>query len=226
MEKQFLLEDITKDSWRIFRIMSEFVEGFEEMANIGPAVSIFGSARIHREHPYCAFAEQVGRLLARSNYAVITGGGPGVMEAANRGAYEEKGKSVGLGIELPFEERSNRYITTLVNFRYFFVRKVTFVKYSSAFVILPGGFGTLDELFESLTLIQTQKIKPFPVILVGNGYWDGLLRWVREELLPQKMIAQKDLDILKRAETPEEVLKIIEASRVTAADTSAPSSPS
>ena len=148
------------------------------------------------------------------------------MEAANRGAYEEKGKSVGLGIELPFEERSNRYITTLVNFRYFFVRKVTFVKYSSAFVILPGGFGTLDELFESLTLIQTQKIKPFPVILVGNGYWDGLLRWVREELLPQKMIAQKDLDILKRAETPEEVLKIIEASRVTAADTSAPSSPS
>ncbi len=214
MEKQFLLEDITKDSWRIFRIMSEFVEGFEEMANIGPAVSIFGSARIHREHPYCTFAEQIARLLARSNYAVITGGGPGVMEAANRGAYEEKGKSVGLGIELPYEERPNPYITTLVNFRYFFVRKVTFVKYSSAFVILPGGFGTLDELFESLTLIQTQKIKPFPVILVGDGYWDGLLRWVREELLPQKMISEKDLETLKRADTPEKVLEIIEQSRL------------
>jgi uncharacterized protein (TIGR00730 family) len=216
MEKQFLLEDITKDSWRIFRIMSEFVEGFEEMANLGPAVSIFGSARIHRDHPYCAFAERIGRLLARSNYAVLTGGGPGVMEAANRGAYEEKGKSVGLGIELPYEERPNPYITTLVNFRYFFVRKVTFVKYSSAFVILPGGFGTLDELFESLTLIQTQKIKPFPVILVGDGYWDGLLRWVREELLPQKMISEKDLEILKRADTPEKVLEIIEQSRVDA----------
>jgi uncharacterized protein (TIGR00730 family) len=135
------------------------------------------------------------------------------MEAANRGAYEEKGKSVGLGIELPYEERPNPYITTLVNFRYFFVRKVTFVKYSSAFVILPGGFGTLDELFESLTLIQTQKIKPFPVILVGDGYWDGLLRWVREELLPQKMISEKDLEILKRANTPEKVLEIIEQSR-------------
>lgn len=213
MERQFLLEDITRDSWRIFRIMSEFVEGFEEMANVGPAVSIFGSARIPRGHPYYDFAEQVGRLLVRSGYAVLTGGGPGVMEAANRGASEEGGQSIGLSIELPFEERPNEHVKTVVSFRYFFVRKVTFVKYSSAFVILPGGFGTLDELFESLTLIQTQKIKPFPVILVGDGYWDGLLSWFRDELLAQKMISEGDLDRLYRAATPEEVVEIIEASR-------------
>jgi uncharacterized protein (TIGR00730 family) len=213
MEKQYLLEDITKDSWRIFRIISEFVEGFEEMANIGPAVSIFGSARIPRGHEHYQFAEKVARLLVRAGYAVITGGGPGVMEAANRGAFEEGGKSVGLNIELPFEEEPNEYIKTLVNFRYFFVRKVTFVKYSSAFVILPGGFGTLDELFESLTLIQTQKIKPFPVVLVGDGFWDGLLHWVWEVLVPQKMISEKDLDTLKRANTPEEVIEIIRQSR-------------
>jgi uncharacterized protein (TIGR00730 family) len=213
MEQQFLLEDITKDSWRIFRIMSEFVEGFEEMANVGPAVSIFGSARIPRGHPYYEFAQQVGSLLVKSGYAVLTGGGPGVMEAANRGASEEGGQSIGLSIELPFEERPNEYVKTVVSFRYFFVRKVTFVKYSSAFVILPGGFGTLDELFESLTLIQTQKIKPFPVVLVGDGYWDGLLNWFRDELLDQKMISQGDLDRLYRAATPEEVVAIIEKSR-------------
>ena len=213
MERQYLLEDITRDSWRIFRIMSEFVEGFEEMANVGPAVSIFGSARIPRGHPYYEFAEQVGRLLVRSGYAVITGGGPGVMEAANRGASEEGGQSIGLSIELPFEERPNEHVKTVVSFRYFFVRKVTFVKYSSAFVILPGGFGTLDELFESLTLIQTQKIKPFPVVLVGDGYWDGLLGWFRNELLAQKMISQGDLERLYRAATPEEVVQIIEKSR-------------
>jgi uncharacterized protein (TIGR00730 family) len=213
MEKQYLLEDITKDSWRIFRIISEFVEGFEEMSNIGPAVSVFGSARIPREHESYRFAEEVARLLVRAGFAVITGGGPGVMEAANRGAFEEGGESVGLSIELPFEEEPNSYIKTKVDFRYFFVRKVTFVKYSSAFVILPGGFGTLDELFESLTLIQTQKIKPFPVILVGDGYWDGLLSWVRDVLIPQGMISESDLDILKRAETPEDVIAIIEDSR-------------
>lgn len=213
MEQQYLLEDITRDSWRIFRIISEFVEGFEEMSNIGPAVSIFGSARVAPGHRYYAFAEKVGHLLARAGYAVITGGGPGVMEAANRGAFEEGGESVGLSIELPFEEKPNPYIKTLVSFRYFFVRKVTFVKYSSAFVILPGGFGTLDELFESLTLIQTQKIKPFPVVLVGDGYWDGLLCWIREELVSHNMISPKDLDSLLRASTPEEVLEIIEKSR-------------
>jgi uncharacterized protein (TIGR00730 family) len=210
MEKQYLLEDITKDSWRIFRIISEFVEGFEEMSDIGPAVSIFGSARIPRGHEYYQFAEQLARLLVQAGYAVITGGGPGVMEAANRGAFDEGGESVGLSIELPFEEAPNEFIKTKVEFRYFFVRKVTFVKYSSAFVILPGGFGTLDELFESLTLIQTQKIKPFPVILVGDGYWEGLLGWVREVLLPQKMISEKDLHILKMASTPEEVITIIQ----------------
>jgi uncharacterized protein (TIGR00730 family) len=215
MEKQYLLEDITKDSWRIFRIISEFVEGFEEMSNIGPAVSVFGSARIPRENEYYRFAEKVARLLVRAGYAVITGGGPGIMEAANRGAFEEGGESVGLSIELPFEEQPNEYIKTKVDFRYFFVRKVTFVKYSSAFVILPGGFGTLDELFESLTLIQTQKIKPFPVVLVGNGYWEGLLSWVREVLIPQGMISEKDLDTLKRADTPEEVIAIIQDSRAT-----------
>jgi uncharacterized protein (TIGR00730 family) len=193
--------------------MSEFVEGFEEMANVGPAVSIFGSARIPRGHPYYEFAQQVGSLLVKSGYAVLTGGGPGVMEAANRGASEEGGQSIGLSIELPFEERPNEYVKTVVSFRYFFVRKVTFVKYSSAFVILPGGFGTLDELFESLTLIQTQKIKPFPVVLVGDGYWDGLLNWFRDELLDQKMISQGDLDRLYRAATPEEVVEIIEKSR-------------
>lgn len=215
MEKQYLLEDITKDSWRIFRIISEFVEGFEEMSNIGPAVSVFGSARIPRGHEHYRFAEQVARLLVRAGYAVITGGGPGVMEAANRGAFEEGGESVGLSIELPFEEAPNEFIKTKVDFRYFFVRKVTFVKYSSAFVILPGGFGTLDELFESLTLIQTQKIKPFPVILVGDGFWEGLLGWVREVLIPKKMIMEKDLDVLKMANTPEEVITIIQQNRAT-----------
>ena len=213
MEKQYLLEDITKDSWRIFRIISEFVEGFEEMSNIGPAVSVFGSARTPRGHEHYQFAEKVARLLVRAGYAVITGGGPGIMEAANRGAFEEDGESVGLSIELPFEEAPNEFIKTKVDFRYFFVRKVTFVKYSSAFVILPGGFGTLDELFESLTLIQTQKIKPFPVILVGDGYWEGLLRWVREVLILQKMISEKDLDVLKMANTPEEVITIIQQNR-------------
>lgn len=210
MDKQYPLDDFTiRDSWRIFRIISEFVEGFEAMASIGPAVAIFGSARAQQGDPYCTLADQIARLLVRNHFAVITGGGPGVMEAANRGALEEGGESVGLNIELPFETKPNPYIKTLLSFRYFFVRKVMFVKYSSAFVILPGGFGTLDELFESITLIQTQKIKPFPVVLVGDGYWDGLLKWVREALLPQKMISPADLDLFKVAVSPEEVIDVI-----------------
>ena len=225
MEKQFLLEDITKDSWRIFRIMSEFVEGFDDMANIGPAISVFGSARVAPEHHYCDLAEQVGRLAVKNGFAVITGGGPGVMQAANKGAFEEGGESVGLCIELPYEEKPNSNIKTVLSFRYFFVRKVMFVKYSSAFVILPGGFGTLDELFESLTLIQTQKIKPFPVVLMGDGYWNGLLDWIRGTLVPQGMIAEKDLETLKIASTPEEALEIIRAGHASLASAPETSNP-
>ena len=202
-----------QDTWRMFRIMAEFVEGFEELKDCSPAVSIFGSARCGQDHSVYRRTEEISRRLVEEGFSIITGGGPGVMEAANKGAAEAGGKSVGLNIDLPFEQEANPYANRRLSFRYFFVRKVTFVKYSSAFVILPGGFGTLDELFESLTLIQTQKIKPFPVVLVGDGYWDGLLNWFRDELLAQKMISKGDLDRLYRAATPEEVVEIIEKSR-------------
>lgn len=214
-ELQYLIDDfMVTDTWRVFRIMSEFVEGFETLSRIGPAVSIFGSARIDPGQPDYVMARKLAQRLVEKGYAVITGGGPGVMEAANRGATEAGGVSVGLNIELPFEQKPNPHIGTLVSFRYFFCRKVMFVKYSTAFVIMPGGFGTLDELFESVTLIQTRKIKPFPVILVGRRYWAGLLQWLRDEALAGRMISPEDMEILKVADTIDEIVAIIENTHV------------
>jgi len=215
IEEQYVIDDFTsKDTWRIFRIIAEFVEGFEMLAKIPPAVAIFGSARQVPGSVAYDSAQAIAALLGRNGYSVITGGGPGGMEAANKGATEAAATSVGLNIELPLEQKPNIYANKLLNFRYFFVRKVMFVKYSIAFVILPGGFGTLDELFEAITLIQTRKIKPFPVILVGRDYWKGLLDWVGSTLLREKMIAAEDLDILKTVDTPDEVLHWVQDSRV------------
>jgi uncharacterized protein (TIGR00730 family) len=206
----FLLEDFTRqDPWRMFRIMAEFVDGFEALADCSPAVSIFGSARVTPDHPDYQKAETIARQLAREGFAVITGGGPGVMEAANKGAHEAGGRSVGLNIELPMEQSPNTYSNIRVSFRYFFVRKVMFVKYASGFVILPGGFGTLDELFEAITLIQTGKIRPFPVVLVGQAYWAGLVAWIRDVMMQDQKISAKDLAILRVVETAEEAVAVI-----------------
>jgi uncharacterized protein (TIGR00730 family) len=215
IEEQYVIDDFTsKDTWRIFRIMAEFVEGFETLSKIPPAVAIFGSARALPESEPYRKAEAIAALLGQNGYSVITGGGPGVMEAANKGAAEAGSSSVGLNIELPLEQKPNIYANKLLNFRYFFVRKVMFVKYSIAFVILPGGFGTLDELFEAITLIQTRKIKPFPVILVGRDYWKGLIDWIGQTLLKEKMIAVEDLEIIRTVDTPEEVLHWIQQSKI------------
>jgi len=215
VEEQYVIDDFTsKDTWRIFRIIAEFVEGFEMLAKIPPSVAIFGSARALPGSAAYQHSQAIASILGKNGYSVITGGGPGVMEAANKGASEAGATSVGLNIELPLEQKPNIYANKLLNFRYFFVRKVMFVKYSIAFVILPGGFGTLDELFEAITLIQTRKIKPFPVILVGKDYWKGLLDWVGDTLLREKMIAVEDLDILKTVDTPEEVLHWVQDSRI------------
>jgi uncharacterized protein (TIGR00730 family) len=186
----------TKDAWRALRILSEFVEGFDTLADLPPAVSVFGSARSKPQSPECVLAEQVGAALARAGYAVITGGGPGVMEAANRGATEAGGLSVGLGIELPFEQGINDWVDMGIDFRYFFARKTMFVKYAQAFVVLPGGFGTMDELFEALTLVQTGKVTRFPVVLMGEAYWRGLLQWMRSTLVPDGKIGEADLDLV------------------------------
>ena len=215
IEEQYVIDDFTsKDTWRIFRIMAEFVEGFETLSKIPPAVAIFGSARALPESDPYRQAEAIAALLGQNGYSVITGGGPGVMEAANKGAAVAGASSVGLNIELPLEQKPNIYANKLLNFRYFFVRKVMFVKYSIAFVILPGGFGTLDELFEAITLIQTRKIKPFPVILVGREYWKGLIDWIGHTLLKEKMIAVEDLEIIRTVDTAEEVLHWIQQSKV------------
>jgi uncharacterized protein (TIGR00730 family) len=204
------LDFAIKDTWRVFRIMAEFVEGFETLSQIPRAVTIFGSARSAPGTPDYAFAEAMGRALAGAGFAVITGGGPGDMEAVNKGALEAGGHSVGLAIELPTELRPNPYLTTTVSFRYFFVRKVMFVKYSEAFVILPGGFGTLDEMFEAVTLIQTRKVKPFPVILAGDpAYWRGLMAWIEGTLVARGKVRADEVRILKQAATPEEVLRIL-----------------
>ncbi len=184
------------DPWRVLRIQSEFVEGFGALAELGPAVSVFGSARTHPGHPTYALGVMVGRALATAGYAVITGGGPGSMEAANRGCAEAGGVSVGLGIELPFEQSLNSYVDLGVNFRYFFARKTMFVKYARGFVVLPGGFGTFDELFEALTLVQTQKVTSFPIILMGTDYWQGLFDWLRDVALPHGTINERDLALL------------------------------
>ena len=195
------------EPWRLFRIMGEFVDGFETMANVGSGVSLFGSARVMEGHRYYELARETARRLARAGQPVITGGGPGIMEAANRGAFEAGGESVGLNIVLPFEQRANPYLTRYVNFRYFFVRKVMFVKYAEAFIIFPGGFGTMDEFFESLTLIQTDKIHHFPVYLMGSDYWTGLMDWVKEVMLEREgFISPEDLKLWTITDDPAEVV--------------------
>ena len=199
------------DPWRVMRIQSEFVEGFGALAELGPAVSVFGSARLRADHPAYELAVQVGRGLAEAGYAVITGGGPGLMEAANKGALEAGGTSVGLGIELPFETGLNDYVDLGVNFRYFFARKTMFVKYARGFIVLPGGMGTLDELFEALTLVQTGKITSFPVVLIGTAYWAGLIDWLRATLIEHGTIAPEDVDRILVTDDVEQAVQFVVA---------------
>jgi uncharacterized protein (TIGR00730 family) len=201
----------TKDAWRSLRILSEFVEGFDTLADLPRAVSVFGSARSKPDSPECELAYDLGGALAKAGYAVITGGGPGVMTAVNRGATEAGGLSVGLGIELPFEQRLNDWSEIAIEFRYFFVRKTMFVKYAEAFVVLPGGFGTMDELFESLVLVQTRKVTQFPVILMGEAYWRGLLAWIRESMCADGKISPEDLDLIKVTDNVDEAVAYIRA---------------
>lgn len=199
----------SEETWRVFRIMSEFVEGFEVLSKVGQAVSIFGSSRISRKDKFYKLTEKVASLLVKEGYAVITGGGPGLMEAANKGAKKSKGLSIGLNIQIPQEQRPNPYVDTLLDFHYFFVRKVMFVKYAKAFVILPGGFGTLDELFESLNLIQTSRIDKFPVVLVGKEYWRGLTDWLKSTVLKKGCLSRVDLKIFTAVDSPEEAVEAI-----------------
>jgi len=202
-------EFLHTDTWRVFRIMGEFVQGFEELALVTNGVAVFGSARTPADHPEYKAAQETGALLARAGHAVITGGGPGIMEAANRGAFEAGGASVGCNIELPHEQSSNPYLTLSIKFKYFFVRKMMFVKYSDAFIIFPGGFGTLDELFESLTLIQTRKIHNFPVVLFGSAYWQEMLDWLRGPMLGEGKIVEEDFRRLHVTDSPAEIVDII-----------------
>ncbi|MDD4954040.1 MAG: TIGR00730 family Rossman fold protein [Candidatus Omnitrophica bacterium] len=203
-------DDFTQeDPWRVFRIMSEFVEGFEVLSKVGKAVSIFGSARTKPGTKYYKLAEEVAYLLAKEGYAVITGSGPGLMEAANKGATRAKGHSVGLNIQIPSEQKPNKYVETLLDFRYFFVRKVMFVKYARAFVIMPGGYGTLDEFTEAINLIQTQRIQRFPVILFDSAYWKGMLQWLQEMVLKSGCINKDELKIFTVVDTPKEVIGAI-----------------
>jgi len=210
-EKQYVIDDFSiKESWRIFRIISEFVDGFETLADIYPAVSVFGSSSISEQDPVYQLGRDVGRLLAEAGFSVVTGGGPGAMEAANRGAHEAKGKSVGLCIQLPREQASNPYTNVKVFFRYFFIRKVMFVKYAVAYVILPGGFGTMDELFEALTLIQTSRIKPFPVIMLDKDYWKDLIGWIKKTMLMKHgMICPDDMDLFQAVDDPADAVAAI-----------------
>ncbi|HEX8392584.1 MAG TPA: TIGR00730 family Rossman fold protein [Longimicrobium sp.] len=204
-------DDFTRsDPWRVFRIMGEFVEGFDNLARIGPAVTIFGSARTPTDHPEYQAARHTARLLGERGFGIITGGGPGVMQAANQGARDAGALSIGCNIELPFEQGINPYVDVAINFRYFFVRKTMFVKYAEAFIIFPGGFGTMDELFEALTLIQTGKVRDFPVVLVGTAYWKGLIDWIRGTLLAEGKISPEDVDLLMVTDSPEEAVAAIE----------------
>jgi uncharacterized protein (TIGR00730 family) len=210
MEKQYIIDDITlKDSWRLFHILAEFVEGFENLTDISPAITVFGSARAKEGDELFQKAYQLAKVLGKNHFNMITGGGPGVMEAVNKGAQEEGVKSIGINIELPFEQKPNPYITLPLSFKYFFVRKVMFVKYAIAYIVLPGGFGTLDELFEAITLIQTKKIRPFPVILMGSAYWKGLIDFMEKQMLENRMIEKSDLSIIKIMDDPEEIVDYI-----------------
>lgn len=210
MEKQFVIDDLKLgESWRLFRIMGEFVEGVEKLHDLGPAVSIFGSARTAPGDPAYKQAVHTAALFAKEKFAVITGGGGGIMEAANKGAAEAGGVSVGLNINLPFEQKPNPYANIQLQFHYFFIRKVMFVKYAMAYIIMPGGFGTLDELFEAVTLIQTHRIRPLPVFLMGSDYWGGLVDWIKARLLKDKLISAEDIDILQVMDDPEDVVKAV-----------------
>lgn len=206
------LQFVTTDAWRVFRIISEFVDGFENMTSIGPSVSIFGSARLNQESPYYQLGIDVAALIAKRGFAIITGGGPGIMEAANKGAQQAKGSSCGLVIDLPFESEPNSFIDPKyrLKFRYFFVRKVMFIRYAQGYVFLPGGFGTMDELFEALTLIQTKKIHPFPIYLMGKSYWEGIISWLKETAFTHGCIGPSDLEMLLLTDDPEEVANGIE----------------
>ena len=209
-EKQYLIDDFTlKDSWRMFRFLAEFVEGFEVMPEVHPAVTIFGSSRAKPKSPYYKTTVKVARLLVENGFNVISGGGPGIMEAANKGAAEAGGKSVGLHIQLPNEQKPNKYANVRLGFKYFFIRKVMFVKYAVAYIIIPGGFGTLDELFEALTLIQTKRIKYFPIILMDSQFWNGLLDWIKNTLIKENTVSKSDFDIFNVVDTPEEAVSII-----------------
>tara|TARA_B100000609_G_C17149798_1_gene400217 strand:+ start:144 stop:827 length:684 start_codon:yes stop_codon:yes gene_type:complete len=201
----------TNDSWSLFKVMSEFVNGYEKLSSIGPCISIFGSARTKSNHPTYILTTEIAKAVSKLGYGVITGGGPGIMEAANKGANEVGGVSVGLNINLPMEQESNKYIDKdkLIDFQYFFVRKVMFVKYAQGFIVMPGGVGTLDELFESFTLLQTSKINKFPIILVGRDYWKGLIDWINEKLLGQNNISPEDLKLFEVVDTVEEVIECL-----------------
>jgi len=211
MEKQYLINDFKSgEAWRLFRIMGEFVEGIEALHDIGPAVSIFGSARTTPDDPFYKMAEKIASLFIQNNFAVITGGGGGIMEAANKGASEAGGVSIGINIVLPHEQKPNVYSNKKINFNYFFIRKVMFLKYAMAYIILPGGFGTLDELFEAVTLIQTRRIRALPVILAGSDYWSGLLEWIKSRLKDEKRISSEDLEIIQVMDEPEEIVKAVQ----------------
>jgi hypothetical protein len=210
-EKQYLVDALSiEESWRIFRIMAEFVEAIETLSKIGNAVTIFGSARVPPNDPYYLKAEKLAHRLVEKGFSVITGGGPGIMEAANKGAAQAGGKSVGMNIRLPFEQKPNIYSNISIDYKYFFIRKVMFVKYAVAYVILPGGFGTMDELFEALTLIQTRRIKSFPVILMGSEYWKGLMDWIKKTMMRNGMIVPEDLDFIEIIDDPDEAVKHIQ----------------
>ena len=210
MEKQFVIDDFKLgESWRLFKIMGEFVEGIESLHDLGPAVSIFGSARMSPEDPIYKKTEKIANLFAQNEFAVITGGGGGVMEAANKGAAEAGGKSAGLNIHLPFEQKPNKYANIQLEFNYFFIRKVMFIKYATAYIVMPGGFGTLDELFEVMTLVQTHRIKPLPVILVESQYWGGLKEWIEAQLLAEKRVSEKDMAIFQILDDPQEILEYV-----------------
>ena len=211
MEKQYLIDELSREeSWRIFRIMAEFVDSIEDLSRVQNGVTVFGSARVKPGDPYYQMAEKLGRLLVQNGFSVITGGGPGIMEAANKGAAEAGGRSVGMNIKLPFEQKPNPYANLQIDYKYFFIRKVVFVKYAVAYIIMPGGYGTMDELFEALTLIQTKRVKSFPIIVMGREYWRGLLDWLKNTMLRANMILPFDIEMIQIIDEPEEVVKHIQ----------------